>query len=72
MPQLACSFLQYGTHYAGYVRNLNAGLTNATAAGVKLASTDLTSEQQPQQQYNLLAQHVSGMDELHISSSMTY
>jgi hypothetical protein len=36
--------LQYGTHYAGYVRNLNAGLSNATAAGVKLSATDLTSE----------------------------
>jgi hypothetical protein len=36
--------LQYGTHYAGYVRNLNAGLTNATAAGVKVAATDLTSK----------------------------
>jgi hypothetical protein len=53
--------LQYGTHYAGYVRNLNAGLATATTAGVKLASTDLTSEQQPQQQsqqqYKLPTQH---------------
>ncbi|WIA40609.1 hypothetical protein OEZ86_013947 [Tetradesmus obliquus] len=34
--------LHYGTHYAGYVRNLNAGLANATAAGLKLPATDLT------------------------------
>ncbi|WIA40296.1 hypothetical protein OEZ86_013667 [Tetradesmus obliquus] len=34
--------LHYGTHYAGYVKNLNAGLTDATASGLKLPATDLT------------------------------
>ncbi|KAF6253843.1 superoxide dismutase [Scenedesmus sp. NREL 46B-D3] len=35
--------LHYGTHYAGYVKNLNAGVANATAGGLNLTATDLTS-----------------------------